>query len=318
MASLAIGDGPDVLLLESEWIKDFASKGYLLPVESYLKNTPGSNILRLLLPTVEWNGYQWATPFDMDPYVFVWQPKTLAEMGIVNPPITNKEWVNLLDKQMDRDGKSLLGINAGEPYALATLLGGMGANILQTNDESLLWLEQAIPHMNIISNNKQEAWQLLLDGEMPLYLSTYSEARSVRADGLEVEFPGNFYNESPFYLRSRSFAVSSQSTISEQSAEWISFMTSSPIQQEWFDQTDRLPSLSLMYADNSSHGVQIPFRLELVQDPSVVNMQSSQMTRSAWNDLTVGVNKLLTGQMTVHQFKEAALVHTITDSQVKD
>ena len=109
--SLAIRESPDVLLMESEWVKTFAAKGYLLPVESYRKSTPGSNVLRSLLALVEWNGYQWATPFDMNPYVLVWQSKLLNDKGIRVSPSTNEQWVKLLNIQMDRKGNFCLVLN---------------------------------------------------------------------------------------------------------------------------------------------------------------------------------------------------------------
>ncbi|WP_438351640.1 extracellular solute-binding protein [Paenibacillus sp. FA6] len=315
--SLAMGEGPDVLLIESAWVNTFATKGYLLPVESYLKRATGSHALRMLLPMVEWNGYQWATPFDMDPYVMVWQPKTLAEMGIMEVPSTKMEWAQLLSKQEDRLGKTLLGIDAGEPYALAGLMGGMGADILQPDDESLLWLEQARPYMYIISNNKQEAWKLLQDGDMPLQLSTYSEAKSSWKYGLNMELPWDFYNKSPLFLRGSSIAVSSQTLLTEQSAEWITYMTSTSNQQEWLDTTDRLPSLTAIYESESIDGKEIPFTQELLQEPSDRSTKVNQTMSPSWSELANYVNLLLTGQMTVNQFKEAMSGQVVQDSPEK-
>jgi maltose-binding protein MalE len=303
--SLAIGEGPDVLLMESEWVNSFAMKGYLLPVESYLKNATGSDVLRTLLPTVEWNSYQWATPFDMDPYVLVWQHKTLVEMGIMKPPRTNIEWVNLLSKQADREGKSLLGMDVEEPYALATLMGGMGGDILHLDDKTLLWIEQALPYMNIVGDKKKEAWQQLYTGEIPLYISTYSDAILSWKEGLEVVLPEGLYNNEPVFLRSRSFAVSSHTSLTDQSAEWIAFMTSSSIQQEWLERTNRLPALNTIYENISSNGTDIPFGLELLKSLNHGSIQSDQMIRPIWNELSIYVKQLLTGQITVDQFKAA-------------
>jgi len=316
--SLAIGEGPDVLLMESKWVNTFATKGYLLPVESYLKNATGSDVIRTLLPTVEWNGYQWATPFDMDPYVLVWQPKTLVEMGIMEPPRTNIEWVNLLSKQADREGEFLLGMDVEEPYALATLMGGMGGDILHLDDKTLLWIEQALPYMNIVGDNKEEVWKLLYTGEIPLYISTYSEAILSWKEGLKVVLPESLYNNEPVFLRSRSFAVSSHTSLTDQSAEWIAYMTSSSIQQEWLEKTNRLPALNSIYENELSNGTDIPFELELLQSLNSGSIQSDQMMRPIWSELSIYVKQLLTGQITVNQFKAAMLGENVEETLKKD
>ena len=316
--SLAIGEGPDVLLMESKWVNTFATKGYLLPVESYLKNATGSDVIRTLLPTVEWNGYQWATPFDMDPYVLVWQPKTLVEMGIMEPPRTNIEWVNLLSKQADREGEFLLGMDVEEPYALATLMGGMGGDILHLDDKTLLWIEQALPYMNIVGDNKEEVWKLLYTGEIPLYISTYSEAILSWKEGLKVVLPESLYNNEPVFLRSRSFAVSSHTSLTDQSAEWIAYMTSSSIQQEWLEKTNRLPALNSIYENELSNGTDIPFELELLQSLNSGSIQSDQMKRPIWSELSIYVKQLLTGQITVNQFKAAMLGENVEETLKKD
>ncbi|AOZ91697.1 extracellular solute-binding protein [Paenibacillus crassostreae] len=317
LSSFAMGNGPDVLFIENEWVHTFATKGYLLPVESYLKNATGSNVLRTLLPTVEWNGYQWATPFDMDPYVFVWQPKTLNEMGLVEPPNTKKEWADLLIKQAEGNKQYLLGIEEAAPYAMATLLGGMDVDILQPDEDALLWLEQAIPFMYIVNKDNQEAWKLLQEGDLSLYLTTFSEAKSSWKEGLKVELPDDFYNNSPMYLRSRSFAVSSHTSLSEQSAEWIAYMTESTIQEQWFEKTARLPSLSMIYEDAKlSYKAEIPFRLDLLKVPSDETAQTGQVPSDSWNELHSYIDQMLAGQISVVEFKEKLTTKSIIEPLV--
>lgn len=302
---LAMGEGSDVLLMESDWIRGLATKGYLLPVESYLKSSPGGSVLRSLLPLVEWNGYQWGTPFDMNPYVLVWQPKALVEMGITDPPSTDGTWNNLLSKQLQRKEKTLLAIDSDESYSLAALIGGMGGNILHPEDHYLKWIEQSLPHMQLVnSNNKHEVLQLVHKGEIPLYLTEYSATTSLRKEGLSVAIPGYFYSESPSFLRSRSFGVSSQSLLPEQSSEWIAYMTSYDIQQEWLYATYRLPSLSAIYENYTNESLDTQIKLDLLNKLNNGDVVYEQLTNKARTDLSMRVNQLLTGQLTVNQFKE--------------
>ncbi|OAB30114.1 hypothetical protein PMSD_20135 [Paenibacillus macquariensis subsp. defensor] len=305
--ALAIRESPDVLLMESEWVKTFAAKGYLLPVESYRKSTPGSNVLRSLLALVEWNGYQWATPFDMNPYVLVWQSKLLKDKGIRVSPSTNEQWVKLLNIQMERKGKFLLGIESEQPYALAALIGRMGGDILQLEDHQLAWIEQALPYMYLVNtNNKQQALQSFMDGDMLMYLASYSETVTWN-DGLGVDFPEHFYGESPSFLRSRSFGVSSQSSLTEQASEWIAYMTTYSNQQEWFKETNRLPSLSAIYENPITDSLDIPFRLDVLHELNSGENYSKQLNNNELKELAIHVNQLLTGVIKVSQIKEAML-----------
>lgn len=303
--ALAIGEGSDVLLMESNWIKGLATKGYLLPVESYLKSTPGGSVLRSLLPLVEWNGYQWGMPFDMNPYVLVWQPKALSEVGITDPPSTDEEWDNLLSKQLERKGKVLLGIDSERSYALAALIGGLGSNILHPEARDLKWIEQSLPNMKLVNdNNRQQVLQLVHDGEIPLYLTAYAETTSLRKDGLSVTIPSYFYSESPSFLRSRSFGVSSQSLLPEQSSEWIAYMTSYDIQQEWLYATYRLPSLSAIYENYTNESLDTKIKLDLLKKLNSGDVEYEQLTNKTWTELSIRVHQLLTGQLNINQFQE--------------
>lgn len=303
--SLAMGEGSDVLLMESDWIIGLASKGYILPVESYLKSSPGGSVLRSLLPLVEWNGYQWGTPFDMNPYVLVWQPKALVEIGVNNPPSIAEDWNNLLSKQLQRKEKTLFAIDSDEPYTFAALIGGMGGSILHPEDHYLKWIEQALPNMKLVnSNNKQEVIQLVQKGEIPLYLTEYSETTTLRKDGLLITIPSYFYSVSPSFLRSRSFGVSSQSLLPEQSSEWIAYMTSYDIQQEWLYATYRLPSLSAIYENYTNESLDTKIKLDLLNKLNSGDVEYEQLTNKARIDLAIVVNQLLTGKLKVNQFKE--------------
>ncbi|KHF33125.1 Bacterial extracellular solute-binding protein [Paenibacillus sp. P1XP2] len=72
-AALKVGEGPDIMLVNSPWIHPLALGGYILPAESYQSSTTGSDVISPVSQMLEWNGYQWGVPLDMDPYVLVWR-----------------------------------------------------------------------------------------------------------------------------------------------------------------------------------------------------------------------------------------------------
>ncbi|AJS57730.1 ABC transporter substrate-binding protein [Paenibacillus sp. IHBB 10380] len=300
--SLALGEGPDVMLVNSEDMYSLATKGYLLPVESYRKHSPESNGLSAILSLMEWNGYQWGTPYDMDPYVLLWQPLALEALGFHQPPKTVQEWNDLLEKYQESKGEYLLAIESEQPYGLATLLGEVGGDISNPEDESLNWIEQALPYMYIMDKHIEE-WKEMTKESVPLVISPYSNAAVVQKRGMLLELSDNVYAKHPILLRSRSLAVSSHSVLPEQAAEWIAYMTSPTTQMEWLKATHRLPVLTSLYNHSSSSSIVLSITLnKLLENSEEVNTKSIQS--NDLSTLTDNVDQLLKGLITKKEFKD--------------
>lgn len=82
-------------MLDGHSIYDLATRGYLLPVDIY-QSVPGSTPLPMLIPQMQWNGYNWGVPLDIDPYVLVYSPERLAGMGVAEVPGSLEQWNELL------------------------------------------------------------------------------------------------------------------------------------------------------------------------------------------------------------------------------
>ncbi|NMM51478.1 extracellular solute-binding protein [Paenibacillus aquistagni] len=90
-----LGQPPDVLLIDSESIKRYARKGWLLPFESPIHNL--ETIPYWMKEQARWNGLTWGVPAYMDPYVLVWNKKSLAAYtGKETPPASTAEWMNIM------------------------------------------------------------------------------------------------------------------------------------------------------------------------------------------------------------------------------
>lgn len=299
--SLAIGEGPDVMLVDREDMYSFATRGYLLPVESYRTHSPESNSLSTLLSLMEWNGYQWGIPYDMDPYVLLWQPLALKALGFNAPPKTLQEWNDMLVKHQESNGEILLAIESKQPYGLAALMGQLGGDISNPEDEPLNWIEQAQPNTYIMDKDIDD-WEGMVQESIPLVLSPYSKAVVLQKKGMLLEFSENVYATHPILLRSRALAVSSQSSQPEQSAEWIAYMTSPDIQLEWLKTTHHLPALTSIYNHSSSSSIYLSITLnKLLENSGDVNTKAIQS-----NDLSIltkNVDQLLKGSITKKEFK---------------
>lgn len=86
-----LGEAPDVMLLQSDWVNEFAALGYLLPLDEYFTTEQQLMQLDGLLAQSKWNGYIWGVPKDVDPYVLVYQPERLKEWAEGRVPTTPEE-----------------------------------------------------------------------------------------------------------------------------------------------------------------------------------------------------------------------------------
>ncbi|MGF7046133.1 multiple sugar transport system substrate-binding protein [Paenibacillus sp. DS2015] len=300
--SLAIGEGPDVMLVNSEEVYSLATKGYLLPVESYQTHSPESSALSSLLSLMEWNGYQWGIPYDMDPYVMQWQSLVLETLGFKEPPRTLLDWSDLLVKVQESKGKYLLAMESKQPYGLVALMDQVGGDITNPEEEPLNWIEQALPYMYILDNHVEESEGIALE-DIPLVISPYSTAALVQEEGMLLELSESVYASHPILLRSRALAVSSHSSLPEQSAEWIAYMTSPNVEMERFRATHHLPVVRSLYNHSTFVSVDLSITLnKLLENSSDLNMNAIQ--KKDLSTLTTYINQLLKGSITKDEFKE--------------
>nr|WP_237179035.1 extracellular solute-binding protein [Paenibacillus sp. MMS18-CY102] len=66
-----LGSGPDAVLMDNAWVREFAVLGYLKPLDDMMSSLPAQWLDGLVEP-VNWNGYWWGVPKDADPLVAVW------------------------------------------------------------------------------------------------------------------------------------------------------------------------------------------------------------------------------------------------------
>ena len=96
MLHMSLGEGPDIILTDSHYIKALAMTGYLLPVDASQTTMTGEDTLNGLLPQLQWNGYQWGMPFDIDPYIVTWQTKGKDGTSF-NMPKSRQAWQEYLE-----------------------------------------------------------------------------------------------------------------------------------------------------------------------------------------------------------------------------
>lgn len=187
---LTIGTSPDIVMLDGHSIYDLATRGYLLPVDIY-QSVPGSTPLTMLIPQMQWNGYNWGVPLDIDPYVLVYSPERLAGFGFAEVPASLEQWNELLGRLKEDPEKKryLLAMDTRNPYGYAAVLHSMGSSLRSASLEQAQWTEAARSYLYLTSRVNKEIWELLQDGKLAVAAVPLSEWKKHGNSTLAVQMP---------------------------------------------------------------------------------------------------------------------------------
>ncbi|WP_410514500.1 extracellular solute-binding protein [Paenibacillus sp. BR2-3] len=299
---LTVGDSPDIIMTDGRNILDLATRGYLLPVDVY-QRTPGSTPLTGLIPLLQWNGYDWGVPLDIDPYVFVYSPERLAELGIEKLPRSLEEWSSLLQNVRKTKGKSLLALDTRNPYGYSAFLKSVGSHLLSEDSAPLEWTQEARSDFYLTSRYNEDVWDMLQEGTLTVAALPLSEWQTHGSANLAVEAPLIESNDNGLdSLESRCFAVSAQSLYPEEAVNWLSYITSRPAQLEWLELTGRLPALDELYRSGLPGMDPLPFRADILLTDDTAPVEQ---TKGGWSKVSAAVASLLTSKMDAAGYKKA-------------
>ncbi|ULO08858.1 extracellular solute-binding protein [Paenibacillus sp. 19GGS1-52] len=300
MQDLTIGDSPDVVMTDGRNILDLATQGYLLPVDVY-QSVPGSAPLTMLIPQMQWNGYNWGVPLDIDPYVLVYSPKHLGELGLSALPRSLDEWKVLLQNLLKSSGKHLLTMDTRNAYGFSAVLESMGSSLLSGDLETLEWLQHARGYFYLTSRYNRDIWDMLKDGSTAIAALPLSEWRKYGDSSLVAEAPLLASKDTGLEaLYSRSFALPAQSRNPEEAVNWLAFVTSKSAQLEWLKNTGGLPALDELYRSGLPVGYKLPFATDILLTDETAPQQEPQ---GGWSKISEAVSLVLTGKLDAAGYK---------------
>ena len=268
-----LGNGPDLMLLDNLWVNEFAALGFLRPMDEFFTGEQQSHGITTLMNQVKWNGYLWAIPKDVDPYILVWNKKVANDNKWNHAPETVDEWLNWNKTLMHPEvGKYGIYLDTSDPYALLSLLSTLMDGAKDTsflaginNDPTLVkkienffvpqeevynpaLLKQNYPALS----SAKDPWLMLNQGDMAAMVTTVSEFKLHGNNGNELaamKLIENDTYETINYglLKGRSYAISSQSKNEILAIDWIKEMTSRNTDLINWDETKLLQSLPTAY-----------------------------------------------------------------------
>ncbi|SDE77649.1 arabinogalactan oligomer / maltooligosaccharide transport system substrate-binding protein [Fontibacillus panacisegetis] len=272
MRQLELGESPDVLLLDNTWVRNFAVDGYLMPAENYYSGALAGEVLSASLAQNEWNGYVWGVPFDVDPYVWVYNRSRFNSVMGSEFPVTKNEWANLIEKYTQSSEPlpaDFLAFDFTDPYASMSLIWQLGGQVKQNSSASpfeqnenidyavqqLDKLRSHLINLNEESETSGGIWDKLNQGEIAAALVRYTEVSKNYSSWMKIIFAGPDDVKETMWVSGRSYVVSARSGNKEAAGLWITEMTTQIKQRQWIEVTDHLPVFKNMYYQASRNGL---------------------------------------------------------------
>ncbi|RKN86916.1 ABC transporter substrate-binding protein [Paenibacillus ginsengarvi] len=267
-----LGEAPDVMLLDNNWLSEFAALGYLLPVDSMLTTGLQAEQMEQALAQVKWNGYLWGVPKNLDAYVVVYNAKRLNELG-EKPPATTEELI-ALHKQTHRPDEGKYGVYFDAPdgrsfLSLVRMLGG-AKTISKTSPaelsdpavlkslESFLFplsdsgkddgktLSRSFPQ----EGATWKPWEQLNQGKLVGYITKFSDWKMNDSAAVVMDKMPLPKDEAIWkgpWLTGNSFAISAKSESGKEAFELIRDLASTGALLKFWNAGGGLPAQASMY-----------------------------------------------------------------------
>lgn len=308
MHDLTVGGRPDIVMTDVHRIRELAEQGYLLPVDAY-QSSPGGTPLTPLLPLVQWNGYTWGVPLDLDPYVFVYSKAALHHLGADKLPRSLEAWTTLLEQAKAAPGAYVLGMDPAGAYGLSAFLESVGSPLYPAAIKAVNWLADARPALYLDNGQSGELWKLLAEGKLGAAVMPYSVWRAHAGSDWTAETPWGQGAASGQSLLSRCFALSAQSQSPEAAADWLSYLTSQKTQMNWLQNTGKLPASSEPYLAGLPGYGGLPFNSGgLLAEAGITDEQA----QAGWTEAASAAERLLAGQLDAAGFNAAVASNMTT------
>lgn len=265
----AVGREPDVLMLDGTWVADFAAAGRLLPADLYEAGVAAaSDSLPLPAASVEWNGYRWAVPLDLDPYGAVWSPQQFEGTSGELPQSTEtwEAWAKSLsvpEKSADLSADAVdpapaIGFPSGDARAFAALIAlwkEADQGEKEENTNRSLELAETLRSRTYLAEVSAKEGQLTAD----LREKIDSQELDLAVDRLSrlgaQDSPSSRIRPLSFAARTaalRCFGIAANTERAREASLWIAYITGREAQNDWYASTGRLPVLRAVYDEPGS------------------------------------------------------------------
>lgn len=258
----------DIYLIENDWINGFAARGVLMPLEAAGDAPSFPEPIPAAERQIRWNELTWGVPFDIDPYILVWnrEAAALAEgppdawtLAVVRRAA--ELWASAPDTKMQRfgmyvdveDAQALAWLAEASGFAPEAAAGEGGVSGAESAEQASAELfEQWIRESAANVSAAADLWSELAEGRLGFAVVRLSQylahsGPSIGAGPLpaaEATAP-----KGRLGLFGRSFVVHADTEFASAAVDWIVGMTAIVSQQEFSRVSGTLPSSREALAD---------------------------------------------------------------------
>ncbi|GGG10386.1 ABC transporter substrate-binding protein [Paenibacillus abyssi] len=263
-----LGEAADVMLVDNNWVSEFAALGFLKPTDALLTGETLIDQMSGLLQPLKWNGYVWGVPKDADPLVLVWSSRLLKEAGFDHPP---EDWAAFLEvtstiaalegpeygetKWISFDASdvrqwmiwmSALNGRPSDPKAPEALAGERLERLRFVNDAA-----GRIGDWNLL-DDENELVSALEAGRLLSAVVPWSIASGMTGSSDSLLVLGEHTQKNPLWTNGRSFVISSRTGVEEEARAWIESVTNVHNQGLFYEDYGKLPARKSLYNGNLS------------------------------------------------------------------
>jgi len=127
---------PDIMRSEVAWVADFASQGFLLPLDKYVSAADKADYLPNALAYDQYQGKLWGVPQVTDALALLYNKRLLAAKGITSPPQSLDELK--ADVAKFADGKPYGLYMRADPYWLQPFVWAFGGGLVDLQQKRIL------------------------------------------------------------------------------------------------------------------------------------------------------------------------------------
>lgn len=322
-----IGQSSNIMMLDNNWISEFAARGYLSHrAKDFTPSDIGPNSSQALAQA-EWNGYTWAVPHSVDPYIIVWNPALVKIEGKSELPKSIDQWRDIHDSLLLNDSAyEGIYVNANDEQAFISLIMAFHGNWSKelermytlNTDQDIQLLEQLMtteitdnkdgltkPLVHMDSLSPSEYWEKFTSNQFAAMVVPLSEwmARKNGDESISVSLLSGDSQGAGLWLSGSSYAVSSQTLHQEMAYNWINWMTNLTHQIQTMRVAYKLPADITTLDSNSFLSLPYPEMLSRAVEEGRTWSQDPQLSIKL-NILKQGLKDLVKNPSLIKEWNE--------------
>ncbi|AYG00644.1 sugar ABC transporter substrate-binding protein [Lactococcus allomyrinae] len=276
LTAVASKQGPDVIQMGTTWMTEFKDAGALTDLSKYIskdKNLSDSNFYDANLATTKFDGKSYGIPWANDVRVLYYRTDIFKKAGINEAP---KTWDDLTKdaKILSTRGKGEYGISIDPAeQSFAFMMANQAGSSLIKDGKAQFDQPEFVQGVSYINNFIQKGYapkQPLstditqtfggTDSKTPMFISGPWMVSALNAAGNDI--PGNYATavlpEGPdnndSVVGGNNLTIASWSKAKDESAKFISFMSTPKEQLAWYKLVNDLPTNKTALQDKSIAG----------------------------------------------------------------